>query len=226
MNVGVFRSRESAPALDGDRNSGSARSKKHRGAIEIIRDEHRSLGAVMHGMLYLIREIRYAHAAPNFAVFHAVLAYIEAFPERFHHPKEDAYLFAFLGMRHPDAAPLIDRLRAEHAIGAEKIGRLAEALAQYEEGGAAQFAAFAEAVSAYAAFHYAHMRAEEDELIPLARRYLTPDDWAEIEDAFAGHTDPLFGVKESAQYTELFRRIVNLAPPPLGLGPAQNVKSR
>jgi hemerythrin-like domain-containing protein len=221
MNLGVFRSRESAPPADGEPDSGSARSKKHRGAIEIIRDEHRALGAVMHGMLYLIREIRYGGAAPNFAVFQAVLAYIEAFPEKFHHPKEDAYLFAYLRMRHPDAAPLIDRLHGEHVIGAEKIRRLADALARYEKGGAVEFTAFAEAVSAYAAFHYDHMRIEEDELIPLARKYLTPDDWAEIDAAFAGHTDPLFGVKESEHYTELFRRIVNLAPPPLGLGPVR-----
>src|SRR5205823_13241757 len=52
-------------------------------ALAIIRDEHRSLGAVLHGMLYLIREIRYAGAAPNFEVFHAMLYYIDAFPERF-----------------------------------------------------------------------------------------------------------------------------------------------
>ena len=143
----------------------------------------------------------------------------DAFPERFHHPKEDAYLFKFLRLRHPDAAPLIDRLHAEHAIGAEKIRRLEQALVRYEQGGAAEFAGFAEAVAAYAAFHYSHMRAEEDELIPLARRHLTPADWEEIDAAFAGNTDPLFGTKASAQYADLFRQIVNLAPPPIGVGP-------
>ena len=29
---------------------------------------------------------------------------------------------------------------------------------------------------------------------------------------------PLFGTKASAQYVELFRQIVNLAPPPIGVG--------
>lgn len=188
-------------------------------AIGTIRDEHRSLGAVLHGMLYLIREIRYAGAAPNFAVFHAMLYYIDAFPERFHHPKEDAYLFKLLRLRHPDAAPLIDRLHAEHAMGAEKIRRLEQALMRYEQGGETEFAGFAEAVAAYAAFHYNHMRAEEDELIPLARKHLTASDWDEIDAAFVGNTDPLFGTKASAQYADLFRQIVNLAPPPIGVGP-------
>ena len=219
MNAAVLRSlgfRVPVAGLDEGAPIGRGKSVD---AIGIIRDEHRSLGAVLHGMLYLIREIRYAGADPNFEVFHAMLYYIDAFPERFHHPKEDAYLFKLLRLRHPDAAPLIDRLHAEHAIGAEKIRRLEQALVRYEQGGAAEFAGFAEAVAAYAAFHYSHMRAEEDELIPLARRHLTPADWEEIDAAFAGNTDPLFGTKASAQYADLFRQIVNLAPPPIGVGP-------
>lgn len=188
-------------------------------AIAIIRDEHRSLAAVLHGMLYLIRETRLTGVAPHFDVFHAMLAYIDAFPERFHHPKEEAYLFEFLRSRHPAAVPLIDRLRAEHAIGTEKIRQLAEALTRYESDGARAFARFAGAAAAYAAFHYSHMRAEEDELIPLARKHLTTDDWTAIDAAFAGNADPLVGIEASARYTALFRRIVNLAPPPIGVGP-------
>ena len=187
-------------------------------AIRIIRDEHRSLGAVLHGMLYLIREIRYVGAKPNFVVFAAMVHYIDAFPERFHHPKEDAYLFKALRLRCPDAAPLIDRLHAEHSIGADMIRTLAEALRRYEQVGAAEFPAFAEAAAAYAAFHYGHMRTEEDELLPLAEAHLISDDWKEIDAAFAGHTDPRFGAEASAQYVKFFRRIVNLAPPPIGAG--------
>ena len=44
-------------------------------------------------------------------------------------------------------------------------------------------------------------------------------DWKEIDAAFAGHTDPLLGPAAGAEYEMLFRRIVNLAPPPVGVGP-------
>ena len=64
------------------------------------------------------------------------------------------------------------------------------------------------------------MRAEEDKLIPLAREHLTAEDWKEIDAAFTGHSDPLFGVAAEAEYNNLFRKIVNLAPPPIGVGPA------
>jgi len=190
-------------------------------AMRIIHSEHRSLAAVIHGMLYLVHEIREHGAKPDFALLGAMVYYIDAFPERFHHPKEDRYLFRLLRMRCAQAAPLIQRLETEHRAGAEKIRSLEQALARYQSGGAQEFSAFAAAAEAYAAFHWDHMRAEEKELLPLAEKHLTPDDWIVIDDAFAGHTDPLFGVEAGAQYDALFRRIVNLAPPPIGVGPAR-----
>jgi hemerythrin-like domain-containing protein len=188
-------------------------------AIRIIHAEHRSLAAVLQGMLYLTREIRYAGAKPNFDVLGAMNAYINAFTDRFHHPKEDRYLFRLLRVRHPSAASLLDRLEAEHKTSAEKIRALEQALAEYQRHGAAEFGGFALAVAGYAAFHYDHMRAEEAEVLPLAKIHLTPSDWEEIDAAFTGHSDPLVGVEAGAEFDRLFRRIVNLAPPPLGVGP-------
>ena len=72
-------------------------------AISIIRDEHRSLAAVLHGMLYLVREIGERGKKPDFRLLAAMMYYIDTFPERFHHPKEDRYLFRILGLRHPAA---------------------------------------------------------------------------------------------------------------------------
>ena len=188
-------------------------------AIRVIHDEHRALAAVLHGMLYLVRQIRYRGAKPNFDVFEAMVYYIHAFPERFHHPKEEAYLFRILRLRSPDAAPLLDRLQVEHRAGADKIRTLGQALVRYQQGGAGLLAPFGAAVADYAAFHWDHARAEEIELLPLAEAFLSAADWEEIDAAFAGHSDPLVGAESGAEYAGLFRGIVNLAPPPLGVGP-------
>ena len=190
-------------------------------AIRIIHDEHRSLAAVLHGMLYLVHQIRDRGAQADFGVLGAMIYYIDAFPERFHHPKEDQYLFRLLRIRHPEAAPLLDRLKTEHRAGAEKIRTLEQALARYQQGGTSEFANFLSAVEAYAEFHWDHMRTEEKEVLPLAEKYLSAGDWEAIDAAFLGHTDPMLGFEEGAQYDALFRRIVNLAPPPIGLGPVQ-----
>jgi hemerythrin-like domain-containing protein len=189
-------------------------------AIRIIEDEHRSLAAVLHGMLYLVRQTREHGAKPDFKVLGAMLYYIDAVPERFHHPKEDKYLFALLRARCPEARPVLDQLHAEHKTSAEKIRGLAHALTRYENGGAAEFDAFAAAVESYAEFHWQHMRCEEREVLPMAQKHLTAGDWEAIDAAFRGHTDPLFREKEGDDVHKLFQRILNLAPPPIGVGPA------
>jgi hemerythrin-like domain-containing protein len=188
-------------------------------AVQIIAGEHRTLTAVLHGMLFLLRHINYGISQPNFELLGAMLAYIGAFPDRFHHPKEDAYLFPLLRLRDPSITPLLDRLQDEHRIGNDKLKELKQALERYHRGGDAELAAFYALVADYAAFLYAHVRAEEDEVLPAATEYLTAADWDEIDAAFAGNTDPLFGADAGFEYDELFRRIVMLAPAPLGAAP-------
>lgn len=172
-------------------------------------------------MLYLVREIRDRGARADFTLLGAMVYYIDTFPERFHHPKEDKYLFRLLRMRCPAAASLLNRLEAEHRDGASKIRAVEQALARFQQGGMAEFPAFAAAVDAYADFHWEHMRAEEKEVLPLAEKHLTAGDWEAIDAAFTDHSDPLFGAEAGQAYDQLFRRIVNLAPPPIGVGPVR-----
>jgi len=94
-------------------------------------------------------------------------------------------------------------------------------LARNEQGGASEFTNFLTAVEGYAAFHWDHMRAEEKEILPLAEKHLSAGDWEAIDAAFLGHTDPMLGINVGAQFDTLFSRIVNLAPPPIGVGPVR-----
>jgi hemerythrin-like domain-containing protein len=189
-------------------------------AIRIIREEHQSLAAVLHGLLYLVREIRAHRTEPDFELLGAMVYYIDTFPERFHHPKEDAWLFRLLLLRHPPAAEIIGRLQSEHRAGSAKLRQLEQALIRYQQGGRDEFPVFAAAVEAYVAFERNHMHSEETDVIPLAQLHLTPADWSEIDAAFLDHADPLLGNAVRDDFLELFRRIVNMAPPPIGVGPA------
>lgn len=191
-------------------------------ALAIIRDEHRSLAAILNGLDYLVEEIREGRMDPDFTLFSAMLHYIEAFPEKLHHPKEDEYLFRALRTRSPDAAAIIDELQAEHVAGRRLINELRQALERYRQAGAPEFPAFSRTVAAYTDFHWAHMGKEEGRLMPMAEKALTPDDWQEIDHAFQSNEDPIVGVKPTKQFRELFRRIANLAPAPIGLGPSRS----
>jgi len=187
-------------------------------AIAIIQDEHRAITAVIEGLRHLLEEIASGRMAPDHTLLRALFGYIEQFPERLHHPKEDEFLFAKLRLRRPDAAPLLDALSREHEVGRERFTELKAAY----EGFAADpstIAPFAERVERYAHFHWKHMRREEDEVMPMARQALLPEDWAAIDAAFASNNDPVVGVPAQKAFRELFRHLVATMPPPYGVGP-------
>lgn len=188
-------------------------------AVDIIRDEHRSFAAVLEGLLQVCAEIRGRRGRPNFRLIAAMLDYVEAFPEKLHHPKEDAYVYARLREALPESAPMLDDLTAEHARGRVMINELTGALAHYRAGEPGAAESFATALKHYVDFHWAHMRKEEEIALPLALATLTADDWRAIDAAFASNADPLVGLPATKASRELFRRVLSLAPPPLGIGP-------
>lgn len=186
-------------------------------AIGIIYDEHRSISAVLSGLKSLAQMARDGKLRPDFAVFRAMIYYIDAFPERMHHPKEDEQLFARLLARDPGARDLVEALKAEHVMGAQLVRDLEQALLEFEETWPRGGDKFAAAVEAYAQFHWNHMRREEHEVIPRAEKALTAEDWRAIEAAFAGNQDPIADLREH-DFHALFQRILSLAPAPIGLG--------
>jgi hemerythrin-like domain-containing protein len=188
-------------------------------AIAILKSEHRSISAVLHGLKELARMAQDATVRPRFQVLRSMLRYIDEYPERLHHPKEDEHLFARVAARAPQARKLIDELKKEHEQGAGLIRELERALLFFEEGWPAGGREFQQAVDAFANFHWQHMRKEELELLPVAERVLSAADWRAIERAFATNLDPIAELQER-DYERLFSRIANLAPAPVGLGEA------
>jgi hemerythrin-like domain-containing protein len=184
-------------------------------AILKIQQEHRSISAVLHALKHLARDAQDPKVKPDFAVFRAILHYIDQFPEQLHHPKEDKYLFPPILGRVPKVQTLIDGLQAEHKQGEKLIRELERALVLFEDSWPKGAAEFVKTVDAYADFHWKHMRKEEEQVLPLAERCLSERDWESIDWAFDENNDPIAGVKER-DFQALFSRIVSLAPAPVG----------
>jgi hemerythrin-like domain-containing protein len=101
--------------------------------------------------------------------------------------------------------------------GARLVRELERALVFFEDRWPSGAREFLKTVDEYAEFHWKHMRKEEQELLPLAEKHLTSDDWKAIDAAFDVNLDPIAGVREH-DFQALFSRIVNLAPEPVGFG--------
>ena len=191
-------------------------------ALSIIQEEHRSLSAVTRSLGFLAREARERGLEPDYELFTVILDYIEGFSNRFHHPKEDEYLFTALRRRCPEANQALEALEAlelDHARGDELLRDLRYLLARCRVGGAAAVDTFAAAVEEYVDSHWRHMRLEEDVVMPLAEQRLTEADWQPIDAAFQANEDPLFGARPREEFRKLFALILNRAPAPVGVGP-------
>ena len=190
-------------------------------AVRIIRDEHQALAAMLNSLLLMLAQDRRDKRLPDFASLRAMLFYLDEFPEQRHHRKETELLFPKLRARTPLARDLLDRLDQDHQRGEARIRELEHRLLAFEMMGESRRAAFEQAAERYVDFYLTHMGLEERDVLPLAERVLTEEDWADIDAAFRANQDPLTGCAPEAEYAQLFTRIVSLVPAPLGLGQAR-----
>ncbi len=187
-------------------------------SLDVIHDEHQALSAMLRSLSMLLTQARREHKMPDFEVLRAMLFYVDEFPEKRHHTKESELLFPKLRERAPELGPVLDQLDRDHASGEKAIRDLEHALLAFEVMGESRRDAFEQAVERYIASYLEHMACEEQEIIPAAKRLFTEADWAELDAAFAANKDPLTGHEPEDGYRPLFRKIVNSAPAPIGLG--------
>lgn len=181
-------------------------------AIGMIQDEHRSLAAVVRGMQHLVEQAR-AGAPLDRRALQQMTRYIQAFPERLHHPHEERFLHPPLRRHGPATVALIERLEVEHVREHALVNALQLALDACPEGACGDSPAMVELDRRLGDFTQAvwrHLAAEETELLPLARSFLTEADWAEVARGFEDHREPRLGDVPAEAFADLFSAIASL----------------
>lgn len=181
-------------------------------AIAIIKQEHRALGSVMHTLQQVVQEVLTHRIEADHALIACMLYYLDVFPERCHHPKEDEYLFRSLRERTSSADAVLDELQAQHVRSAQMTAYLQQLFVHYLGGAPDGLRHFADAVESYAMFLGDHMEQEEQRVLPLAETYLQQSDWQAIDAAFRANKDPLGGADAQQEFRRLKQRITNLLP--------------
>ncbi len=186
--------------------------------LTIIKNEHRNLSVLLHCLDRLVDEIDKHGKQPDFRAFHAIMYYIDAFLDTYHHPKENEHLFPALRRRSPDSEQVLNELEQDHVEGERLAVQMLKALSVYEFQGQSAFDAFRDTVRQYLQFEREHAMREEREVLPRAEATLLESDWKEIDAKFSNHEDPLFGDKPRKEFGALLEIIANIAPPPYGVG--------
>ena len=187
---------------------------------QIILNEHAAVAAVLRSLRSMMLQGPGDQAERFFDVLRAMLFYVDEFPEKLHHPKESNLLFPLLMRKAPELAPVIERLEQDHARGEGRVRELQHLLLAWELLGDSRRTPFVKAADEYVGFYLDHMRTEELEILPVAKRVLTAADWVEMDQAFERSRDPLAGGTTDPRFDRLFTRIVMITPAPMGVGPA------
>jgi hemerythrin-like domain-containing protein len=178
-------------------------------SLQIIRDEHASLGAMLRSMRALVARGPADSPQQFFDVLRAMLFYIDEFPERLHHTKESELLFPRVAKAAPELRELIERLDLDHQHGEMVVRELQHLLLAWELLGDSRMQAFVDSARRYLDFYLEHMRLEETVILPEAEKRLTEADWRELDAAFKLNMDPLGGkFTSNPSYDRLFTRIV------------------
>lgn len=185
--------------------------------LTVIRDEHRALAAVIDGLIHLVETVEHRRIPADFALLAAILDYVEAFPDRQHHPKEDQVLFPMVRRRTATLDTVIAELERGHHAGPRLLTALRGSLERWRADPTrpGDFPALARD---YARHMWEHIECEDTRILALLPDLLTAEDWRELDAAFAGNTDPLIGAAVVDGLDVLFQRILLEMPAPLGLG--------
>lgn len=197
-------------------DEGTAASARDR-AVAIILREHRHLASTLILLDTQMAEIVEGNKAADFTLLATILCYIDAFPDQFHHPKEDRYLFSALreaAARAGDEAclALVDRCTTEHHTSARLLSGLERCFVAFQARLPGATSAFVDACAAYVRYHLDHMQLEESEVLPRAIALLTDAQWEMVATAFEANEDPFRGGESRRAYDRLRGRIIDLLP--------------
>lgn len=187
-----------------------------RAALRILAHEHLALRAVGRVLAMEAELLRRGDTA-DADLLGLIVEYLEAFPNRIHHPKEESELFRRMRERDPaGCAAILDQLLADHEKESVHIGALAEAVRAYAVG--RDTGHLADLAARYAHFLDQHIDLEDREAFPKAETVLSEADWRAVDAAFLANDDPLASGRDTdGRFAALHRRIVSLGAPPPGL---------
>ncbi len=192
-------------------------------AIEKIQEEHRDYGRVLNALRTAVKSLRgiewrrQAGQEPDAGASYkslldllfSIVYYVRVFPDKYHHPKEEDYLFKAIRARDPASAGLLDQVAQQHSVGARLINELDSAVKAYEKNYPDGLDVLEAAAENFVASQFEHMTLEEEKIIPLGKSALNEGDWGAIDNAFSGNADPLFGENLEAGFRALHDHIVN-----------------
>jgi len=173
--------------------------------VDTLREEHRNIARLLRALEHQVAIFSNADT-PDYDVIVGVADYFLDYPDRCHHPKEDA-IARRLREAHGVEALDVDLAREHRGLHDLALGfRHAVAALLAETDIPRQ--AIVDAGYRFIDQQRRHMQYEETSFLPLAEGLLGPEDWRAIEAEIATRADPVFGDRVEAAFRTLSERLL------------------
>jgi hemerythrin-like domain-containing protein len=143
---------------------------------------------------------------PNYQLMLDIISYLRDWADHYHHPREDEAFRRIAKMR-PDRELAVARLMQEHRVVARAGEELEKMLHEAEADAIIPRAQVEVAAATYLVYYGNHISKEEEDVLPLAAKILTADDWAAIKAAVPDGHHPERGADPLERFRELRHRI-------------------
>lgn len=152
--------------------------------MHTIRNKHAALSFLLQSVFLKVARGSADQSKRFFDVMRAMLFYIDEVPDRLHYPKASDLLFSRRVRAAVERMPVIERLEADHMRGEGRVADFQHPLLAWELIGDARRPESAAAAKNHVAFYCEHIRVKETQLLPVAKRVITDNDWAVFHAAF------------------------------------------
>ena len=176
--------------------------------LEFLYKDHDNLRRIICLLEQSLIDI-YRGSAKNYPMIQPILAYIQDYPARIHHPAEDA-MFAVISKKgvgnkkfHED----VNTLMKEHTEIEGLVRNAIEAVGPMLASTPPDIADIGDKLSILINRQRSHLLFEELNIYPRIAEYLGSEDWENISALIPDYEDPIFGDKIRKEYERIFKAL-------------------
>jgi len=137
--------------------------------------------------------------SPDYDLLEEIVEYCLAYPDIYHHPKEDA-IYELLRSHSPEVTKELGALREQHDELQQLTRRLGDTVRELEGEVVMPREPVVQLMRDFIDFYREHIDWEETAFFPAAEQYLAAEDWERLDKRFGSQQDPLFTSAAKDQY--------------------------
>jgi hemerythrin-like domain-containing protein len=166
--------------------------------METLHDDHKNIRKILE-VLERQCNILADGGITNYDLLEEIVEYCLAYPDIYHHPKEDA-VYERLRSQSPEVTRELGALREQHHELQQLTRRLGDTVRELEGEVVMSREPVVQLMHDFIDFYREHIEWEETAFFPAAEQHLAAEDWEQLDRYFGPEQDPLFASTVKDQY--------------------------